>query len=159
MSKKALIIYYSWSGNTRTIAEIIQQQIDGELFELKPEIPYSSNYSECTKQAKNEIKSGFTPQLKVLPENLENYDTILIGSPNWWSTMAPPVASFLKQADLSGKTIAPFFTHGGGGKGRYVSDIKKLCGNASILDDLSLYGDSASATDIAAWLKRIGIKL
>lgn len=157
MKKKALIIYYSWSGNTESIARLIQEKIDGQLFELNPVKAYSSNYRACTEQVKKEIQNGITPELKAVPTNLDKYDTIFIGSPNWWSTMAPPVFAFLKQADLSGKTIVPFCTHGGGGKGRYANELKKLCGNSIILECLALYGNGGTATEsaISNWLQRI----
>ena len=159
MNNKALVIYYSWSGNTETVARLIQNKIGGQLFKLEPVKAYSSNYRACTDQAKKEIHTGFMPELKAVPNNLDSYETIFIGSPNWWSTMTPPVFTFLKQSDLSGKTIVPFCTHGGGGKGHYTEDIKKLCGNSVFLDALVLYGNGSTTaeSEIMNWLKRIEI--
>ena len=154
MNKKVLVIYYSWSGNTERTAKLIQEKTGGQLYKLEPVQAYSSNYRSCVDQAKKEIQNGFMPELKAVPDNLDSFDIIFIGSPNWWSTMAPPVLSFLKDADLSGKTIIPFFSHGGGGKGHYAEDIKKVCKKSVVLEDLALYGDGGTAaeSEIAAWL-------
>lgn len=156
--KNRLILYYSWSGNTRTVAGKIQEQAGGELFELELVHPYPRIYNACTDRAKQEIRTGHAPALKAMPD-LDGTDTVFIGSPNWWSTMAPPVLTFLRYADLSGKTVVPFCTHGGGGKGRYVNDVVSQCGDSTVLDDLALYGDGGrvAASEIAAWLKRIGM--
>ena len=156
MSEKTLIIYYSWSGNTKTVAGMIQEKTGAQLFEIIPELAYPVHYNACTEQAKKEIQSGFMPELKAVPGNLDNYDTIFVGSPNWWSTMAPPVFTFINRADLSGKTVVPFFSHGGGGKGHYVDDIKTLCKNSVVLDGLFLYGNggTTAASEIMIWLNR-----
>ncbi len=159
MKKKTIIIYYSWSGNTRTVAQLIQDKMGGQLFELLPVNAYPDTYSSCTERAKKEIQSEFMPELLSLPKDLNSYDVVFIGSPNWWSTMAPPVLSFLKLASLKGKIIVPFITHGGGGKGRYEDVVKNLCQNSTVLDVLDLYGRGGitASSEIDAWLKRIKI--
>lgn len=159
MDVNGIILYYSWSGNTQKIAEIIQQKTRGELFELKPATPYPRNYSVCTQKAKQEIAVGSTPELKALPHHLKNYDCIFVGSPIWWHTMAPPLLSFLKSADVSGKQIIPFCTHGGGGAGGFSRDIAAQCTNAVLHDSLVLFGDGGSAaeSDITAWLERLNL--
>ena len=112
---KVLVAYYSWGGNTKYAAAQIQKATGGTLFEIKPARPYPAEYRECTVQAKKEIQEGFRPELASRVEDIGKYDVIFIGSPNWWSTIAPPVAAFLASYDLSGKTVIPFVTHGGGG--------------------------------------------
>jgi len=128
-----LIVYYSRSGNTRKIADLIQQEVGGTLHEIQPEVPYPKSYSATTDQAKQEIRAGYKPALHSTLEQVESYDTILVGSPNWWRTIAPPVVTFLTEHDLSGKTIVPFCTHGGGGLGRIAQDIAKLCPKSTVL--------------------------
>lgn len=157
---KILIAYYSWSGNTKRVAEIIQKEVGGTLFEIIPETPYPSSYNATVDQAKKEIKEGYKPPIKGKVENMESYDIIFIGTPNWWSTIAPPVATFLTQYDFSGKTIIPFCTHGGGGQGRVLKDIEKLCPNAKILEMFSIYGSDRKNLEekISSWLKKIGVK-
>lgn len=109
-----LVVYYSYSGITRRLAEDIALITDGNLRELKPQKPYSFSYNTAVKEAREEIEKGYCPPLLQGAEAIENTDVIFIGSPNWLKTFAPPVLSFLRAVDLSGKTIIPFCTHGGG---------------------------------------------
>ncbi|TYT24002.1 flavodoxin [Dictyoglomus thermophilum] len=155
-----LIIYYSWSGNTRKIARIIQKEVGGDMVEIIPENPYPSSYNATVEQAKKEIKMDYKPPIKTKIEDIEKYDIIFVGTPNWWSTIAPPVATFLTQHNLSGKTIIPFITHGGGGQGRVVSDIKRLCPESKVLEPLSIYegGSTDLREKILEWLKKLPIK-
>mgnify|MGYP001772922647 CR=1 FL=1 len=156
---KILIVYYSWSGNTRRVAQVIQGYVGGDLVELIPEQPYPTSYQETVRQAKREIQSGYLPPLKTKVENIEQYDIVFIGSPNWWGTIAPPVTSFLSSHSLSGKTIAPFITHGGGGRGRSIEEIKRLCPNSKILPEFVVYGSGGRDLQqkVQSWLQKIGL--
>ncbi|MEN2984814.1 MAG: flavodoxin [Dictyoglomaceae bacterium] len=160
MDKNILIAFYSWSGNTKKIAKLIHDEVGGNLFEIEPEIPYPSSYNATVEQAKKEIKEGYKPPIKGKIENFEIYDVIFIGTPNWWSTIAPPVATFLTQYDFSGKTIAPFCSHGGGGLGKIAKDLERLCPNSQILEIFGVYygGDKTLKEKLSLWLKKIGIK-
>ena len=135
-----LVVYYSYSGITRRLAEDIALITDGNLRELKPQKPYSFSYNTAVKEAREEIEKGYCPPLLQGAEAIENTDVIFIGSPNWLKTFAPPVLSFLRAVDLSGKTIIPFCTHGGGGFGRMIEDYKKECKNSTIKDGIALRG-------------------
>ncbi len=128
---RILIAYYSWSGNTRYAAEQIQKLTGGTLFEIKPVKAYPSDYSACVDQAKQECRDEFKPELATKVEDFSKYDVIFVGTPNWWSTMAPPVRSFLSGYDFSGKTVIPFVTHGGGGMARCERDMRKVCPKAA----------------------------
>ena len=130
-SGKILIAYYSWSGNTRFAAEQIQKLTGGTLFEIKPAKAYPSDYGACVDQAKQECRDEFKPELATKVEDFAKYDVIFVGTPNWWSTMAPPVRSFLAGYDFSGKTVIPFVTHGGGGMARCERDMRKICPKAA----------------------------
>lgn len=154
-----LIVYYSHSGNTRRIAELIREKTQGVLFEVEPVSPYPTSYNVVVEQAKKEIQAGFRPKLKGMPEGLESYDAVFAGSPIWWHTMAPPVATFLAMAELSGKTIIPFCTHGGGGAGSMEKDVAKLCGGADCKPGLVVSGDGGgrAAQQVAEWLRSIGM--
>ena len=90
-------------------------------------------------------------------ENIDKFGTVFVGSPNWWNTIAPPIASFLSENDLSGKTVIPFYAHGGGGAGSIEKDIAKLCPKSKMLPGLSASGSSADNSKISAWLNKIGI--
>ena len=138
---KQLIVYYSYSGITRRLAEDIALITDGNLRELKPQKPYSFSYNTAVKEARAEIEKGYCPPLLQGAEPIEDTDVIFVGSPNWLKTFAPPVLSFLRSVDLSGKTIIPFCTHGGGGFGRMIEDYKRECKNSIIKDGIALRGD------------------
>jgi flavodoxin len=152
-----LIAYYSWAGSARRLAGKIHGRTGGELFEIIPQTPYPADYHACTVQAKKEIQAGYKPELQTKIESIAAFDTILLGSPNWWSSIAPPVAAFLSSFDFSGKTIAPFCTHGGGGQGHITGDIKKLCPGARVINCLAVGGQASLADkDLLAWLKEAG---
>lgn len=159
MAEHILIAYFSHSGNTQNIANIIHKEVGGTLHEILPESPYPRSYNAVTDQAKKEIRAGYKPALQSNLDHIELYDTIFIGSPNWWSAIAPPVTTFLSQYDLSGKTIAPFCTHGGGGLGSVARDIAKLCPQSTILKCLEMYGSGSrnAQADVSAWLNNIGM--
>ncbi len=154
--EKVLIAYYSWSGNTKAAAEQIQKVTGGTLFRIKPVKAYPTAYRACVDQAKKDIKSNLKPELADKVKDFDKYDVIFIGSPNWLGTMAPPVATFLTTYNLKGKTIIPFFTHGGGGMQRCETDVDKLCKNAgAIMKTATFNGKSVkrSGEEVAKWAK------
>lgn len=144
-------------GNTEVAAKIIEKLTDGKLFKIDPVRRYSPDYNICTDEAKDELHKNLRPELTAYPDNLNGYDTIILGYPNWWGTMPMPVWTFLEKFDFSGKTILPFCTHEGSGMGRSESDIKKLCLGAKVEKGLAIRGGSVknAEKDIAAWLKNI----
>lgn len=155
---KVLIAYFSHSfGNTRQIAHMIQKETGGDIFEIKPKTPYTKVHKDVVAQARKEIDAGFKPKLVAMPEKLDEYDVIFVGTPNWWNTMAPPVATFLSNHDFSGKTLVPFTTHGGSGLGRYPEDMKKLCPKANFLEGETFSRNSIpdSGDAVAKWIRRI----
>ncbi|MBC7319299.1 flavodoxin, partial [bacterium] len=119
---------------------------------------YPNSYNATVEQAKREIQQGYMPPIKTKIDNIDLYDTIFVGSPNWWSTIAPPVATFLSTYDLSGKTIVPFCSHGGGGQGKIVKDIAKLCPRSNVLEPFVVYGGGTGdiQSRISEWLHKIG---
>ena len=159
MAEHILVVYFSHSGNTRKIANLIHQEIGGTIHEIQPEVPYPNAYNAVVDQAKKEIQAGYKPALQSTLDHIELYDTIFIGSPNWWNTIAPPVATFLSAYDLSGKTIVPFCTHGGGGLGRIGKDIAKLCPQSTILSSFEIYGSGKgnAQAEVSAWLSKVGM--
>jgi len=155
--KKILIAYYSHSGNTEKIAKEIQNKTGGTLFEIAPVDDYPKDYKACVDQAGKEIKSGFLPKLvKTKVENIADYDLVFIGSPNWWSTIAPPVSAFLTENDFAGKQVAAFITHGGGGMNNTMRDIRNLCPNCEFTEPLVLSG-SGSIGQIVKWIDSMDI--
>ncbi|MBF0528371.1 MAG: flavodoxin [Deltaproteobacteria bacterium] len=156
---KVLIVYYSRSGNTRETANQIRQMPGGDIVEIQTVVPYPDDYDTVTKQARKELSSGYKPALKTKVGNIMSYDVIFVGSPNWWSTIATPVKSFLSEYDLSGKTIVPFITHGGGGLARSATDIAALCPHSTILDGLAVRGENAknAQNSVSEWLRKLGM--
>jgi flavodoxin len=156
---KTLIVYYSWSGNTRQIVGQIRKTIQADVFELKTVDPYPEEYRPTTVQAKKEQEAGYRPPLSTKIDNLGDYDVIIIGSPNWWGTVAMPVFTFLESYDLSGKTIAMYITHEGSRLGNSMDDLRKLCPNSTILEGLAIRGGSVGSAqkDVDAWLRKIGL--
>jgi flavodoxin len=159
MAEHILVAYYSWGGSTRRLAEVIHAAAGGDTFEVLPQAPYPTEYNACTVQAKKEIQAEFKPELKTKINGIDSFDIIFIGSPNWWSSIAPPVAAFLSQHDFTGKTVAPFCTHGGGGQGHIQKDIAKLCPGAKVLNCLAIGSRSLpSEKELSAWLKQAGVE-
>ena len=156
---KILIAYFSWSGNTRGIAREIQAQTGADLFEITPVQPYSSNYNTVLMQAQEDQHRQARPELSGHVPNMDEYDVILLGYPNWWASIPMPVASFLEEYDFSGKTIIPFCSHGGGRFGQSLTAIAKLVPDAVMGEGLSVHysGGSSLQGDVAAWLKTNGI--
>lgn len=154
-----LIVYFSRSGNTRHIANLIQQEVGGTLHELETVTAYPPAYNAVVEQAKREIRAGYRPPLRATLEDIEAYATVFVGTPNWWDTLAPPVATFLSEHDFSGKTIAPFCTHGGGGAGDIPPDLARLCPGAAVLSCLALYGSGGEGAraEVSAWLRGLTI--
>lgn len=157
--KKVLVVYFSHSGNTREIATQIKDAVGADIFEIVPTKPYPEEYQAVVDQAKKEIGADYKPALKDKVGNISSYDVIFVGSPNWWSTIAPPVATFLSSYDLSGKTIIPFMTHEGTRMGHSVSDIQKLCPKSTVLEGLPIRGGSVkkSNDNVLKWLREIGM--
>lgn len=114
-------------GNTEVAACIIQQLTGADLFKLEPIQEYSRNYNECIAEAQADQRRNARPELRSYPENLDGYDTVYLGFPNYWGTMPMAVFTFLEHFDWSGKTIRPFCTHEGSGMGRSEVDIRRLC--------------------------------
>ncbi|MDR0982472.1 MAG: flavodoxin [Culturomica sp.] len=160
-TKKVLVAYYSWSGNTRVLAQEIQKQTGADIFEIVPAKAYSTDFQECVKVAREEIdniKAGSEPPaLKGEMPDLSKYSVIFIGSPNWCSTIAPPVNTFLKSEALAGKTVVPFCTHGTGGRATLFTDMKALAPKATFLEGYSIAGKDVkgSAEAVSKWLKEI----
>ena len=156
--KNILIAYYSHSGNTEELAELIRTETGGALFEIKPAVPYPSAYQAVVGQAKEEIRAGFRPEIGE-PADVGPYDVVFVGSPNWWSTVAPPVASFLERCDLTGKTVVPFMTHEGSRMGRSEEDIRKLCAGATLLGGLPLRGGAVkdSRDVVRKWVQGLNL--
>jgi flavodoxin len=143
MADKVLVAYYSHSGNTKRLAELIHLHVGGDIYEITPAVPYHRDYATVVNQAKKEIREGYRPELAAELGSIEPYSRVFVGSPIWWSTVAPPLATFLSSYDFAGKIVLPFCTHGGGGVGRIERDIAGLCPQARVMGCLGVHGSTS----------------
>jgi flavodoxin len=143
-SDKVLIVYLSRTNNTKTIAEIIHKNAGGTLVALELDKPYPENYRATVEQVVKENETGYLPPLKTKIDSIQNYDVVFVGFPTWGMKLPPPIKSFLKQYDLSGKTIVPFNTNDGYGIGSSFDTVKELCPKSKILDGFSIKGGTES---------------
>lgn len=156
MDKKILVAYFSWGGNTKSIAEKIHSQVGGDMFRIEPVTPYPSDYNETAYGvAKEQKDKGIHPP--ITNTDISSYDVIFVGTPAWWYTMAPPVMTFLEQNNFEGKTIIPFVTHGGGGGYTIDKDMEKLAKGAKVLSSFVVYerGNSQTDDEITKWLNEL----
>lgn len=163
-NRRILIAYYSRTGNTRELANQIHQRVGGELFEVRTVHTYPKEYRATTEQAKREQQANFRPQLTAEVPNMEAYDTIFIGYPNWWGTLPMAFFTFLEKYDLAGKTLIPFSTHEGSHFGRSVKDMQALCPNSRLLEGIALRGGDSGAIrsesarrEVAEWLQQLSL--
>jgi len=154
-----LVAYFSHSGNTQKIAELIHDQVGGDIFEIKTVTPYSSNYNTVLDEAQKEKNDKSRPELSAHVDDMAGYDTIILGYPNWWGDMPMAVYSFLDEYDLSGKTVIPFCTHGGSGFSGTVSSIKNTEPDAVVLDGLAIRDSNVgnAQDNVTEWLRDLGI--
>ena len=139
-NKKILIVYLSRTNNTKAIAQLIQKNVGGKLVALELVKPYPENYKAIVEQVANENATGFLPPLKTKIDNIDDYDLVFVGFPTWGMQLPPPMKSFLKQYDLSGKIIIPFNTNAGYGIGSSFETLKKLSPNSKVLEGFSTKG-------------------
>jgi flavodoxin len=135
-----LIVYLTRTNNTKAIAEIIHDKVGGTLVGLELQNPYPDNYRATVEQVAKENEAGFLPPLKTKIENIEKFDLIFVGAPTWGMQLPPPMKSFLRQYDFSGKTIVPFNTNGGYGVGSSFDTINEMCANSTVLEGFSIKG-------------------
>ena len=151
--KRILIAYFSWSGHTRQVAEQIQKEVGGDIFEIKTVKTYPNEHNAASEVAKKELDAQARPELKDTISNMADYDVIILGYPIWWYTAPMAVNTFLESYDMTRKVVVPFCTSGGYGVEKSVGDIRKAAGKAEVLDGL-LANDSSA---IDPWLKKSGL--
>ncbi|MEA4846039.1 MAG: flavodoxin [Clostridiaceae bacterium] len=145
-------------GNMQILADIVQKEVDGDVFQIITEEPYPSDYEATVDLATEQRESGFKPELKSKVENMDSYNTVYLGYPIWGGNIPAPIASFLSEYDFSGKTIVPFSAHGGYGLGRSIDAIKELCTDATVLEAFEIEADDVENAQaaVSAWLSEIG---
>lgn len=170
--KDTLIIYLSRTENTEAIAEIIHQQVGGDLVELEQETPYPEDYDAIVAQVDRENEMGYLPPLKTRIDDIQNYETVFLGFPTWDMQLPPPMKSFLSEYNLGGTTVIPFNTNGGYGLGSSLRQVESLCPDCSLLESFSIKGGlerdgiylaiqgerrEEARTQVTDWLRDIGV--
>lgn len=169
MNRKIITLFFSrrgWNyvngsivdlkrGNTEVCAEFVRKAVGGDLFEIVPDREYPADYTACTEVAREELRRREQVPVKEYLDNLEEYDVIFLGYPNWWGTYPMAVDTFLKHYDLRGKAIHPFCTNEGSGMGGSVRWIRQAAPGATVSEGLSVHGAEAgrSEQELARWAK------
>ena len=153
-----LVLYYSQTSNTKTVAQEIATRLNADIEEIVPVEAYDGEFEATIQRCMKEREEGVLPEIKPLTSDLAKYDVIFLGYPIWFGTYAPPVAAFLSQVDLSGKKVFPFCTFGSGGLESSVKDLTEKQPNAMIMPG---YGVRAARMDavpkeVEHFLKSIG---
>ncbi len=146
-------------GNTQHVAYVIQEQTGADIFRIEPETPYPTDHSTLVDLAADEQDNNARPAIKDTVENLDQYDTIFVGYPNWWGGMPMILYTFFDTYDFSCKTIIPFNTHGGSGFSSTIGTIADLEPNATVNRDgftVSRNNVQEAEPDIVSWLKDLG---
>lgn len=154
-----LVAYFSWSGNTRGMAELIAQETGGDLFEIATVNPYTDDYNELLDIAQQEQSEDARPELNEQVENWDSYDTVFVGYPNWWSDAPMAVYTFLESYDFTGKTLILFNTSASGGFGRSLSGIEESAPGATVLEGLALTESELGEEQarITSWLEGLAL--
>ncbi|MDE6725414.1 MAG: NAD(P)H-dependent oxidoreductase, partial [Ruminiclostridium sp.] len=149
-------------GNAAKIANWIRQETGGDLFSIVVTEPYSSDYDECLDRAADEKAANARPGLVNHVDNMQDYDIVFLGFPNWWYTVPMAVHSFIEEYDFSGKTVVPFVTHGTGGLASTIKDITAaLPDSVTILEPIGVYRPEVDAShdEVVEWLKGLNLDL
>ena len=142
-------------GNTEKAAKMIAGLIGGVLYKIQQAQPYSEDYPACIAQAKADLQKNARPEVRNLPDNLDAYDEIYLGYPNYWGTMPMAVYTFLERYDFTGKTIHPFCTHEGSGLSNTERDIQKAALGAVVTKGLAIHGSNVDGAKdaLAQWVR------
>ncbi len=147
------------TGNTGVMAHMIAEASGGELFSIRTAEPYPDNYNDTIDVGENEKNNGIRPELATHIENLDQYDTIFVGFPNWWYGMPMVMYSFFDEYDFSGKTVIPFCTSGGSAFSDAIEEIKDMEPDADVLDGLHIRGSSVTDAEnrVNEWVAELGL--
>lgn len=147
------------TGNTGVVADMIAQATGADLFSIRTVEQYPDTYDATIDQGQQERSDGARPELATHLENLDSYDTIFLGFPNWWGDMPMAVYTFLDEVDLSGKTVIPFVTSGGSGFSNTISTIQQMEPQATVQEGLSIGASSATGAQqqVESWLSELGL--
>ena len=159
-NSKKIVVYFSYTGHTKMIAEKISKELNCDILELKPIVPYSDNYQEVVDDEQNSEVSNHIPEIEKVNIDLNKYDEIILGFPTWWYRPAPVVRAFLKNNDLTGKNIVPFATNAGW-LGRSFTEVNNLCPKSIVKNEMNIVFESYSdnlqteMSEVENWIKSL----
>lgn len=150
---RILVAYYSLTGKTEKTATAIADTAGATLYKIQVDKAYPDNKKERRKILEQEIENNYLPPLKPTDINPTNYDIIFLGSPVWANHISQPIKSFLAKYNLAGKTVIPFVTHSGGGRGQSFNDVAALCTGCIVdTDGWSSWGSGVGRT-LTKWVQ------
>lgn len=155
---RVLVAYFSQTGNTEHVANVISNETNADIYEIEPSIEYPENYDNLTEIAQREQNEDARPEINGSIENISEYDVIFVGYPIWFGDMPQIMYTFFESYDFNGKTIIPFCTSGGSGLGDTIDHITTEVPNANVVDNgLSLDGSEveSSENDIINWINQL----
>ena len=136
-------------GNTERVAKLLAELTGGALYKIEQAQPYSDEYQTCIAEARADLQRNARPEVLNRPDDLDTYDEIYLGYPNYWGTMPMAVYTFLEQYDFTGKTIHPFCTQEGSGLSHTVQDTQKAALGAAVTKGLAIQGSSVDSAKTA----------
>ena len=159
-AQKMLVLYYSETGTTKTVAQEIQKQLGADIEGIEAVVPYSGNFQETIQRGQREMQSGEMPALKPLKSTIADYDIIFLGYPIWFGTYANPIITLVKEQDFAGKTIVPFCTFGSGGLNTSADALTKALPKAKIVEGYGVRTARVAAAEkeLDRFLKENGYK-
>ena len=153
-----LVVYYSYGGNTRSVAERVHAKLGGDIAEIRTVEPYTGSYDDVVEQGQEEVNAGFKPAIQPLGVNVADYDDIVIGTPVWWYTFAPAAKTFLEDNDWTNKNVYPFVTNGGW-LGHTPQDFERACRGAKVERALNIRFDgnrqATPESAVGRWINAI----
>lgn len=159
-AQKSLVLYFSETGTTKTVALELQKQLGADIEAVEAVEAYSGNFQETIERSGREMRNGETPAIKPLKSKLDNYDVIFLGYPIWFGTYAMPIATLVKEQDFAGKTIVPFCTFGSGGLNTSTDALTKALPKAKIVKGYGVRTARVAAVgkELDRFLKENGYK-
>lgn len=149
-------------GNTEYVAGLVQETVGGDLFRIETKDDYPLEHDALVDQAAEEQEKDLRPELSSHVENCEQYDTVILGYPNWWGDLPMPIYSFLEEYDFGAKTIIPFVTHGGSGLSDTLDTISELQSEANVSDNtlsLSRQDVADGEKEVREWAEGLGLNI
>ena len=159
--KKALVAYFSCSGVTAELAKELAAAVKGDIFEIKPEVPYTTadlNWNDKNSRSSLEMKDKSSrPAIASKAANIDEYDTVFVGFPIWWYVAPTIINTFLESYDFSGKTVIPFATSGGSGVGDTDKYLHPSCSDRTVWRPAKRFSGSTRSGELKKWVDSLGL--